>query len=187
MNAVAVREIDQFVQFIMAGIEAWFKAGELVARNLDANPVWADEVCKRCPEITLETVMAFDRVGRRKLHPRLLASNKPGAVRLRSLPFELQEKYLSAPVPVLIKQGKDVETLEVSLWNLTTDQCRQVFESDGVRSEGAQRAWLESQTKRARVPVAVDEPYRVTGHTLVVMEPCKFSLKQLLSLAAQMQ
>jgi hypothetical protein len=91
MNAVAVREMDEFVKLVMAGIEAWFKAGEIVARNMDANPDWVDEVCRRCPEITPETVLAFDRVGRRKLHPRLLASNKPGAVRMRSLPFELQE------------------------------------------------------------------------------------------------
>jgi hypothetical protein len=186
MNAVAVREMDEFVKLVMAGIEAWFKAGEIVARNMDANPDWVDEVCRRCPEITPETVLAFDRVGRRKLHPRLLASNKPGAVRMRSLPFELQEKYLKEPVPVIVKQGKEVETLAVSVWNLTSEQCRQVFDGDTIRSEGAQRAWLESKRKPA-IPFEVTEPYRISGHTLVVLEPCKLSCKQLLSLAAQMQ
>ena len=170
----------------MAGVEAWIKAGEIVARNLDKDPAWMEKVCARCPEITEDTVLAFDRVGRRQLHPRLLTSNKPGAVRLRSLPMGLQEKYLSAPLPVLVKNGKAVETLAVSVWNLTPDQCRQVFDKDSVRSEGAQRAWLESQSARRAAPVQVDEPYRITGHTLVVMEPCKLTCKQLLSLAAQM-
>jgi hypothetical protein len=187
MNAVALREADEFVKLVMAGVESWVKAGEIVARNLDVDPGWLDAVCKRCPEITEETVLAFDRVGRRKLHPRLLMSNKPGAVRLRAMPMELQEKYLASPVPLLVKSGKAVETLEVSVWNLTPDQCRQVFDKDGIRSEGAQRAWLESREARKLPPIQVNEPYRIAGSTLVVLEPCKLSCKQLLSLAAQMQ
>ncbi len=186
MNALALREVEEFSKLVMAGIEAWWKAGQIVARNLDADPAWLDEVCRRCPEITPETVLAFDRVGRRKLHPRLMGSNKPGAVRLRAFPLELQEKYLTHPLPLLIKNGKGVETLEVSLWNLTAEQCRQVFDAEGVRSEGGQRAWLESRESKRAIAKPVDEPYRIVGSTLVVMGPCRFTAKQVLQLAAQM-
>ena len=185
MKAVIKDEIAEFTTLIAAGVEAWLRAGEIVVRSLDADPEWIDKVCLRCPEITPETVLAFDRVGRKKLHPRLLLSNKPGAARLRSLPIELQEKYLVAPIPVLIKNGAKVEDLAVSVWNLTVEQCRQAFDGDSLRSLGAQRAWLESR-QPSGLPLEVSEPYRIRGHMLEVMEPCRISVKKLLALAGEM-
>jgi hypothetical protein len=185
MKALQSNDIAEFTRLVFAGIESWVKAGEIVARNLDADPEWADKVCVQEPSLSLETVLAFDRIGRGKLHPRLLVSNKPGAVRLRNLPLPLQKRYLEEPVPLLVKSDGKVETLGVSLWNLTPSQCRQVFDKDGVRSEGAQRAWLESHAREA-VPVAVAD-FEVVGRQLVVRQPCKLSRAQIARALADME
>jgi len=96
-----------------------------------------------------------------------------------------QERFLSKPVPVATAKGDE---LKCEVDNLTPALCRQVFDGARVRDVAEQRAWMESQANlKSSAPVQVNEPYRVTGHTLVVLEPCKFSLKQLLALAAQMQ
>jgi hypothetical protein len=183
---IETKEIKQFVEFIYRGLEAWIDAGKIVVRCVDEDPDWPSKVCEAHPEINEESVWAFERVGRNALNPRLLLSNKPGPVHLRNLPIQVQNKYVDNPLPLLMKTEDGWQTLQVSLWNLTPDQARQVFDKDGVRTDAAQRAYLETRSVRNAVQ-QFNEPFRVAGKSLVVMEPCKFTLKQLLNLCAQMQ
>ena len=75
--------------------------------------------------------------------------------------------------------------LLVSVFNLTPDQAQQMFGPEGIRNEGAQRAWLEDRSTKSLV--VVDDPYRVTGRRLVVMQPCQFNARQLANILAEMQ
>jgi hypothetical protein len=185
MQMKKTEEIGEFVSLFMAGIESWINAGRIVAANLDADPTWAEEVHRLHPEISEDIVYAFDKIGRQELHPKLMLSDCAGAKRLRRLSYKVQEKYVNESVPVLIRSGSGVDTLQVSVFNLTPDQSRQVFDDTGVRSAAAQRAWIED--KSSIVAIQVDEPYRLVGRNLVVMQPCKLTAKQLASLLAQMQ
>jgi hypothetical protein len=178
-------QIEQFIKLFTQGLEAWVEAGKLVAAALEQDPEWAEKVHAAHPEISEDVIYAFDRIGRRELHPKLMLSDSPGAKKLRKLPFSIQQKHADAPVPVLIKSGGKIETLEVSVFNLTSDQANQVFDESGVRPVAAQRAWIEDRASKAMV--IVDEPYRVVGRTLVVMNPCKLTAKQIAGLLAQMQ
>jgi hypothetical protein len=146
-------ETAQFVQLVMKGIQCWMEAGKLVAKKLNEDPDWADRVHELHPEISVETIYAFDKVGRMQLHPQLLLSDCPGHVQLRRLSYDAQQKYLGEPVPLLVRTESGWESLNVDVRNLTTLQAAQVFEgSKGVRSDAAQRAWLESRAVKHGVP-----------------------------------
>ena len=181
------KEIDQFVELVQRGIDAWIEAGEIVAKNMDDDAEWAEKVNAAHPEISIEMLYAFDRVGRKQLHPKLLLSDGPGVRKLRRLPYQMQEKYLNGSVPVLVTTTPgEWDTLQIDIHNLTPSQASQVFDGDKVRSPQQQRAWIEDQ-KAKRVAVTYDEPFRVTGRKLVIMEPCQLSAKQLAQILAQME
>lgn len=180
------QDIQKFAELVSAGIESFVEAGKIVSRNLDADPEFADKIHAAHPSISVDMVYSFDRIGRGELHPKMLVSNQPGIKKLRRLPFRYQEKYADEPVPLLIKNGNSWETLQVSVYNLTPEQARQVFDADGVRTEAAQRAWIEAAKAKA-APISIDEAFRVVGRTLVVMEPCKLTARQLAGLLAQME
>lgn len=185
MKALQNTKIDEFINLLKRGYEAWIEAGKIVANALEEDPDFADKVHEYHPEISVDTVYAFDRIGRRELHPKLVMSDTPGSRKLRRMPYHIQEKYCDMPVPLLIKSDGKWDTLKVSVFNLTTDQAAQVFDSDGVRGEGAQRAWLED--KSASTSVQVDDPYRVVGRKLIVLQKCQFSAKQLATILSQME
>lgn len=177
--------IEQFYTLIMQGVEAWTEAGKIVSKKMDEDPDWAEMVTNKHPEIGIETVYAFYRIGKGVLHPKLLLSDKPGIRALRRLPYFEQEKYLNNPVKVLIENKGDWESINMSIYNMTPLQSKQVFDGEEVRSEAGQRAWIESQKIRTK-PVDVNEPYRVVGKNLVIMEPCRFTQKQLMQIMAGM-
>lgn len=183
---VIQQEVDRFVQLVHSGLESWIEAGKIVASAVDKDPDWVANVNKAHPEISEDTIWAFDRIGRNQLHPKLLMSNCPGAKRLRRLPYASQQKYADEPVELLVRNGGNWDTLNVSIYNLTPDQSKQVFGTDGVRTVPAQRAYIESENA-ATPPIQFDEPFRVSGRTLVVVEPCKLTAKQLANILAQME
>jgi hypothetical protein len=185
---LSVSNAELFISLITKGLESWLAAGKLVMESLEANPAWAEEVHALYPEVGLETIYAFERIGRMKLHPRLLLSDAPGYRRLRCLPYDLQEKFLKEPVKLLIREGKNWEELNVNAVNLTADQCKQVFTDHEVRSVPAQRAWIESQNMRKLVPFSDAEmPYRIIGKQLVVNAPCRLKVSELARIIAQME
>lgn len=180
-----ISHVENFVTLFQRGYDAWIEAGKLVASALEEDPDFADKVHAKHPEISCDTVYAFDRLGRKELHPKLLISDSPGAKKLRRLPYGYQEKYSDNPVPLLVKTEKGWETLKASVFNLTSEQANQVFDADGVRPEAAQRTWLECKSSKAIIQV--DDAWRVTGRKLIVMQPCQFTAGQLARMLADME
>lgn len=177
--------VEKFYTLLQEGYEKWIEAGRIVSEALEQDPDFADKVHAAHPEISTDTVYAFDRIGRKQLHPKLVMSDSPGAKRLRRLPYSLQEKHSNQPVPVLIKNERGWDTLNVSVFNLSSEQASQVFDSDSLRTEAAQRAYLE--TKSTKAFIQVDEPFRVSGRKLIVMQPCQFTAGQLARVLADME
>lgn len=177
--------ISRFISLFQQGYEAWVEAGKVVASEIDKDPEFPDRVHEHHPEVGVDTVLAFDRLGRRELHPKLLISDSPGAKKLRRMPYSIQEKHVSEPLPLLIRNENKWETLSVNVFNLTSDQANQIFDGDSIRTPSAQRAWLEDRS--ARSIILTDEPYRVTGRKLIVMQPCQLSSKQLARILADME
>lgn len=185
MSAVAKNTVEQFFTLLQKGYETWIEAGKVVVKALEDDPDFAEKVNASHPEVSVDVVYAFDRIGRKELHPKLAISDSPGAKRLRRLPYGQQEKYMNNPIPVLIKQLNGWETLKVSVFNLTSDQAAQAFDGNVIRTEAEQRAYLE--TKSSKAMIQIDEPYRVSGRKLIVMQACQFTAGQLARLLAEME
>ena len=177
--------VEQFFTLLQKGYEMWMQAGKVVADALESDVDFAEKVNKAHPEVSVDVVYAFDRIGRKQLHPKLAISDSPGAKKLRRLPYAQQEKFINQPLPVLIKQVNGWEVLKVSVFNLTAEQSSQVFDGDVVRTEAEQRAYLE--TKSSKSLIQIDEPYRVSGRKLIVMQACQFTAGQLARLLAEME
>lgn len=187
-TAVATNNsVQEFYRHVSAGIEHWLEAGRIVATQLETDPGWADEVHEKHPEISIETIYAFDRIGRGTLLPQLLISDSAGYKFLRRQPLKLQEKCLRQGVDVLTYNNDRWTTLKVDPANLTPRQCRQVFNGNAVRSEAAQRAWIESQNVRTIPRSNAGLPYRIVRRELVIMEPCKLSASELARILSEME
>lgn len=187
MNVTKQDAIQEFQALVSQGIEAWLKAGQIVAAQIDEDPAWLDK-CSTRTRLSSETILAFDQIGRRKLHPRLMVSDAPGVVALRRLPYSVQEKHIAEPVELLVSSDGKWETLLVDVHNLTRLQAKQVFDKDKVRSSAAQRAWIEGETLKRTVPEVPDQcPYRIVKRTLVIQEPCQLTARDLARLLADME
>lgn len=180
-------EAEEFCDLIQRGIECWYKAGKIAAEELDKDPKFAERVASKNPMITEEMVIRFAQVGRKMMHPQLLVDGSPGMRALERLPYALQEKYIKEPVPLLVKTDGGWDTLSVDVRNLTIAQAKQVFNGHGVRSESAQRAWLEDQKAKSIKPSTGNMPYRVVGRQLVILEPCKLTVADMARILAEIE
>lgn len=183
MSKVTKTAAALFIELVRRGIEAWIEAGEIAARELDADPEWADKLCAENKWITPERVKRFADFGRKKIHPLLYVAGTPGASKLMKMPYSLQEKHVKEPVEVLTPGG---EPLLVDVMNLKPNQVDQVFGFDRVRSLAEQRAWIESAQQAAPKPKAqAGLPYRIVNKKVICMEGCTFDHKDIVRLAAE--
>jgi len=179
--------IIEIVDLIIAGIESWRSAGEKLCILIDEQPDVIDKICAFSPGVTPNILRQLERIGRRQLVPELLLRSGPGWAQLRSMPYDVQLKYTSEPVEVLIETANgSVDTLKIKVGELTATQARQVFDGDsGLRSFGAQRAWISSNVKQTPKRLA-GQPYTIHGR-FVDFSECRLSLQDLLTIAAQMR
>jgi len=181
-------EIRLFIELVNRGVDALVEAGKLVAKMIEKDEGVIDRICKQCPSMTPEIVIRFEQVGLRKLHPNLLVFDGHGPEALARLPYELQDKYSKEPVPLLIQTANGHwDILKTDVRNLTRTQAMQVFYRDGVRSEAAQRSWIESRALKQIAPSTKSNlPYKTSGKSLIVLEPCTLTAKEIAGILAQM-
>lgn len=180
--------IEQVLALIKQGVEAWVKAGKLVAQAVDEDPDFIDKVCAKCPDISPEVMLRFDQIGRNRLYPKLLLSDSPGVKKLFRLPYALQERYSEKPVELLISENDSTKTLHVDVRNLTADQARQVFDKSGVRSVAAQRAWLESMKRSSPVVDAMaDVAYVISGKRIILKKDASFTARELARILSEIE
>lgn len=182
------KEINEFAELVQQGIECWFKAGQIVTRAIDSDPEWASKVTARYPQLTAEIIFRFEQIGRRQMLPQLLVSDCPGYRALRRLPYSMQEAVMSRGVEVLTCHNGDYDALMVEPINLTSNQCRQVFAANRIRSLAEQRALVESyELKNRPVKATAIQPYKVRNGRLIVNTPVEFSRKDLARILAEME
>lgn len=137
-------DIESFNAYIAEGVEAWYKAGRLLVGMVERNPNTYSIIIKENPHLSIDLLLAFEKIGRNEIFPYVLLDKSPGSRKLLSLPFELQKKYYREPVSVVARliDGKPVvEKRLVS--NLTKEEAQIVFGPDGIRTEAEQVTLLE--------------------------------------------
>jgi hypothetical protein len=139
--------IVQFCSLIANGIEAWTKAGKLLCEmKRDNSDVFLLIKIER-PELTLEVLETFERIGSKQIYPYLVADSSPGARRLMALPYKEQSKIYRDGVLLVSKSGVGFsqEIKKVSL--LSPAEAGRVFDGDRIRSEKEQTEILRHRRR----------------------------------------
>jgi len=190
MEAIIKNKIDEFSRCITDGINSWIRAGELVIEILAENPNAVDDICRAVPGLPRDVVYRFEAIGRRDVHPQLLLSAAPGIRKLATMPYSVQCQFVSNPVPFMVETEHGVETLLVNVNNMTGDQCRQAFGASSVRGIPEQRAWIESEKRKAVAASMEPElvPYSIVGNRVTFRRGCtvtKREMKQILEMMSK--
>jgi len=184
--------VEQFGDLLHKGYEYLTKACQLYVKAIDEDQEAKAAFVDAYPDIPATAWRRFEAVGRGSMHPMLLANLTVGARRLERCSYSEQAKYVKGPVEILLA-NKDV--LKVSLHNLTSDQVRQVFATDHIRSIPEQRAYLESMKTRDAVAEAAAveakrnpaKSWRIVRGRLVVTGPCEFDKEDLFRVLIDME
>lgn len=175
-------------QLITDGITAWFQAGEIVAAEVDKDESFIELVCDNNASITPQILWRFYAIGKKQIHPELLISDAPGCRKLIRLPYDLQERFLKQPIPVLVRNGSGTDVLNVYVRDLTADQAKQVFDTNCIRSEQAQRAFIESERMKAAAPdFVMESPFKITGKKITFRKDATLTAKDLAKILAEME
>lgn len=180
MTMTTQERITRFAELINQGRSVWIEAGKIAKELVEESPEIVDKLAEESGT-SAETVMAFVAIGQRTLHPDTLLNDKPGIRALRRQSYSLQEKYLKAPVELLLASG---DTLLADVRNLTDAQVKQVFSKNGIRTIAAQRTYIEDlKSKEVQVVQGeIDLPYRVVKGKVIIMQPCTLTKRDLIRL-----
>jgi hypothetical protein len=130
------------------------KAAAIYAKLVEKNPHAAEYVKEQVP---FKHWGRLEAVAMGALDPRLFYDFSIGACAVRQMPLSVQKDVIDAGVNVVVGPK---EHLLVQVQNLTREQAYQVFDTRNkcIRSEGAQRALLESmkQVKQNSPPTSPD-------------------------------
>lgn len=134
-SEVSDAEITAFTDLVNAGIAAWKRAGELLVSMVEKDPLTFKKIRRQCPTISSDILLAFERVGRRLIFPKLLLDSSPGSKRLLSMPYEMQERFSSEKVQILVKwHPEKPQFTEKHIQELSAPEVEQVIGVDDVRT-----------------------------------------------------
>jgi hypothetical protein len=180
-------QIGKFIELFQTGVNAWIQAGEMLVEMVEEDPHVYDYIIQQCPTLNAGILGRFEQMGRKILHPQLLLSASPGFSKLSKLPFSMQERYLSEPVPIIVHTENGPDVLLVETKNMTKDQASQVFAPGRIRTEGEQRAWLMQQRSNAAKPVGSNvAPWAIKGGRVVFVAGATLSAGELATIITQL-
>lgn len=148
-HEITQADIECFNAYLIEGVEAWFKAGKLLVEMVERNPNAYSIIIRNNPHLSIDLLLAFEKIGRREIFPYVLLDKSPGSKRLLELPYELQAKYYREPLQVVTSARDGTPVIEKKLANnLTKDEVRIVFGPNGtIRTPEEQTALLKSDTR----------------------------------------
>lgn len=179
--------IESLKRAIESGIEAWETAGREVVRLLDIDRMSLAEIANAAnSDLITENVLAqFERIGRQQVMPKLLVMDFPASRHLQRMPMSEQHRLIDGSVELLVIRDNGTDTLNVKSRDLTKDQCKQVFSKNGVRSLGAQRAFIED--RRKKIPCSSSTPsWQIKSGKVIFYSACELTRQELAVILAQM-
>ena len=178
--------VEQFAELFQNILENVMEMGALYVRAITDEPEMQQRFFDRLPHLSRGIWHDFEMIGRRYLHASLLLNTTPGALRLKRLPYALQERHLQEPVELLTETG----ALLVKVDNLSPSQAAQIFDRYGIRDLPAQKAWLvEQAAKKARKEMKIPIGPSYTVHRrkgIVTFKECELTRAQILAIIQEL-
>jgi len=178
---------SELAALVQRGVDAWTEAGKIVVDLVDNQGMTLDGIADAVgsPMLSAAVLAQFERIGRAQVMPEWLVLECPAQKHVLRLPLSEQRKIWEKPIELTVIRDGKTDVLNVRAKELTRPQCKQVFAHGGIRSAGAQRAWIESQTAP---PGKMQElPYDIHRGKLRVRNACEFSARELALILAQME
>lgn len=119
-------EIETIVGLINQGIKCWAEAGRLLVERIDADSDFTVKFLQAHPEVPNALLIAFEKIGRKQIYPALLADTSCGARALLECPYEIQERYTTAPIPVVADFSRNT-IVKKRISHLSRSEVKQVF------------------------------------------------------------
>lgn len=130
-----VDRVGVFCSLIEMGIERWMEAGRLLSIYLSDDPDLFQKIRLRAPYMTNEILLAFKRIGEKKLYPYLLLDASPASKKLAVLSYNQQTELYGKPVKVAYQNTDgSFESYETPSQRLSSAEASLVFSPTGVRS-----------------------------------------------------
>ena len=190
MNKITIQtEIKKIGQLIQDGIDAWRLAGEIVVKLLDSDGLSIHDIVAQSDNefVTPNLIAQFERIGRNQVLPKLLVLDFPAAKKLQRMPISEQSRLVEGKVEFLLLRDGKADTLNVSVRDLTKDQCKQVFSGDEVRTLSAQRAYLEDCITKTQINSSSKQfPWTIKNGKVYFVEGCEISRHELAVILAQL-
>jgi hypothetical protein len=188
---IVTNRIQELAQMIQDGIECWIKAGQIVVNLLDEQGMTLEEIAEAAASDVLnaDVLAQFERIGRNQVLPRLLVSDFPAAKYLQCLPMSEQKRLMDGAVELMVMHGGKPDVLQVNVRHLTRQQCKQAFDQNGVRSAGAQRAWLEERARdkeSSAIRTGQHLPWSVKHGKVIFREACEMTRHELAVILTQL-
>lgn len=157
----SVEAFRQLVRDVSANI---MSAAEMLARLHAVNPGVLDELSTGPDAISEAALGAFLKVAERSLHPALLLNGCPAYQRLKSKPYSLQEKIISAGFVEVVTGEGEGDFIRVDLVKLDGQLLKQAMGLAGIRTLAEQRAWRRRQSQLKSIADSVTDvglPYEL--------------------------
>lgn len=161
-------DIECFNAYLAEGVEAWVKAGQLLVKMVERNPNAYGIIVANNPHLSIDLLLAFEKIGRNEIFPYVLLDKSPGSRQLLALPYDIQVKHYKEPVEVVAKiiDGKPVvEKRLVS--NLSKEEVQIVFGPNGIRSTAEQTELLKAAPSIAPLRKKYTRHQKLVGYCKV--------------------
>ena len=162
-SVVMQESLRQFEEAFKRGIDGIVQAAGIYVKALDENPANAEKFREFFADsIPASAWSNFEAIGRKWMHPQLLMGgmvDRKKAAIVKRLPYDVQEEVFNHKrFPLLLPTG---ETLKVSVQDAAPEQVEQLFDGASMRTDAAQKAYLENLKTRKHVEKSEELPYTI--------------------------
>ncbi len=191
----ASESLAQWPEYVVAFRDAYngardglLRAGEIYVKAIDENPERFKEFRAALPEFSERIWSHLEAIGRHQVHPRLLISDGiPYREQIKRLPYAQQKRVLEGePVELLVNEN---DTLRVDVRSMTSEQAKQVFCGDHLRTTSEQKAWLADQERKAKLTRGEPDetlPYLIRGDRITFKKNVTLTKAELRTLLQSM-
>ena len=205
MKVVKFKTVDQYAMAIQDELqkaECSIKlASEIFVDCIDTD-VKKSKKLKEMLGLSESTYISMEKIGRGQVDERLIFAGNNARRKLLSMPLSNQKQALDEGIEVLVDNN---DVLRVQVDNLNSNQLKQVFKGDHIRSIAEQKNYLCDRKKqleyaaviekkrveppkrvieRKREPVKPD--YEIKGGKLIVNREQVFTRKQIFDIMAKL-
>lgn len=141
--------VSQFMSLVNEGVAAWIKAGKLLVQMVERNPNTYAIIRKANPQLSIEILLSFEKMGRNQIYPYLLLEDSPGSAALASLPYDLQVEHYKTGVPVFCGWKGNTPIIErKQISALSKTEAKRVFSPSGLRTVDEQKKLFPRTTTK---------------------------------------